>query len=180
MCEIHQGPGAETLPNQRPDICLQLTCPVTETTPCHAERTIYAIDTVCDTERSGLAWQWVSLAGDGLEAGCKDGKSLEFEVYVEQRYFRFEPLFLHGTAFRPTRTVLLGFGFPFRCPGFETVRVPSGAPFRRFQIVLPVKFVRYTWFLRRKNATRWSAKGVPKSSTRWSRRPGTSTIRYVE
>ncbi len=44
MCEIHQGPGAETLPNQRPDICLQLTCPVTETTPCHAERTIYAID----------------------------------------------------------------------------------------------------------------------------------------
>lgn len=35
----------ETLPNQRPDICLQLTCPVTEITPCHAERTIYAIDT---------------------------------------------------------------------------------------------------------------------------------------
>ena len=52
MCEIHQGPGAETPPNQRPDICLQLTCPVTETTPCYAERTIYALD-------SRNPWIWL-------------------------------------------------------------------------------------------------------------------------
>jgi hypothetical protein len=31
--------------------------------------------------------------------------------------------------------------FPFRVPGFETVGVQSGAPFRRFQVVLPVEFM---------------------------------------
>ena len=40
--------------------------------------------------------------GAGLEAGRKEGKSLQFDVHVEQLYFRFESLFLHGITFRPT------------------------------------------------------------------------------
>ena len=75
--------------------------------------------------------------GDGLEAGREEGKSLQFEIHVEEFFFRIERRFLCGFAFRPSRAVLLGLGFP----GFETVRVPSGAPFRRFQVVLPVEFV---------------------------------------
>ena len=41
----HPQPGSGDAPIERPDICLQLTCLITETAPCHAERTIYAIDT---------------------------------------------------------------------------------------------------------------------------------------
>ena len=38
------GPGSGHTPIERPQICLQLTCLVTEAAPCHAERTIHAID----------------------------------------------------------------------------------------------------------------------------------------
>ena len=56
-------------------------------------------------------------------AGRKEGRCLQFEVHVEQLFFRIECRFLDGLAFRPARAILLGFGFPFRVPGFETVRV---------------------------------------------------------
>ncbi len=45
---------------------------------------------------------WVSLAGDGLGAGREEGGCLQFEVHVEQLFFRFARLFLYGLAVRST------------------------------------------------------------------------------
>ena len=49
----------------------------------------------------GSILRWVSLAGDGPQAGRKEGRCLQFEVHVDRLYFRIERRFLDGIAFRP-------------------------------------------------------------------------------